>query len=180
MEKYREHHLEKEKGDYNGREETFPRDFQKVPYKYNFVRFPADIVHEVYSSYLNASWICGFNDELKRFIVTDLPYEVKHKTFWWMVLQHRISYIVYIGDLPMDGQKKEAPYWPDTENQVLKFGRINVRLVAKYDFMPTEGMVDSSPTGINNNNGPIGCSKPNRSTKAIIRQLALTVTDVSS
>jgi len=138
VEKYREHHLEQEKGDYNGREETFPRDVKKVPYKYNFVRFPADIIHEVYSSYLNASWICGYNDELRKFIVTDLPYEVKHKTFWWMVLQHKISYIVYIGYLPTDGQKKEKPYWPDIEGQVMKFGRINVTLVSKRGFMPHE------------------------------------------
>ena len=49
---------------------------------------------------------------------------------------------------------------------------INVRRIAKYDVMPTAGMVDSSPTGINDNNGPIvcnNCSKPNGSTKAIFR-----------
>ncbi|XP_075243786.1 uncharacterized protein LOC142338038, partial [Convolutriloba macropyga] len=207
VEKYREHHLEKEKGDYNGREETFPRDIQKVPFKYNFVRFPADIIHEVYSSYLNASWMCGYNDELRKFIVTDLPYEVKHKTFWWMILQHKISYIVYIGDLPTDGQKKEKPYWPDIEGQVMKFGRINVTLLSKKGFMPNEhdedddlishqddgdndhmmnGVGSPAASGRHAKSGssasPNSYSNTRRTNNpdsytAIIRQLVLTVTD---
>ncbi|XP_063722951.1 uncharacterized protein LOC134851006 isoform X3 [Symsagittifera roscoffensis] len=194
VEKYREHHLEKEKGDYNGREETFPRDFQKVPYKYNFVRFPADIIHEVYSSYLNASWICGYNDELKKFIVTDLPYEVKHKTFWWMVLQHKVSYIVYIGDLPTDGQKKEKPYWPEVQGQSLKFGRINVTLLSKKGFMPnehgddfsTEGEDDESNIYMNSSSNGLESecksdgkcsSRSSGPYSAIVRQLVLTVSD---
>ena len=169
--------MEKEKGDYNGREETFPRDVQKVPYKYNFVRFPADIIHEVYSSYLNASWICGYNDELRKFIITDLPYEVKHKTFWWMILQHRVSYIVLIGDLPTDGQKKEKPYWPDMEGQTVKYGRVNVRLESKKVFMPNE-QVPEEPQYLNVNQTGSNSSQSHQPT-AIIRQLVLTVSDVS-
>ena len=77
------------------------------------------------TDYINANYMNGY-DRTNAYIAAQSPYNAAGmEAFWWMVVQEKVSKIVFVARLVEDGITKCEQYWPDRGEQ--KYGEILVR-----------------------------------------------------
>ncbi|XP_022245455.1 receptor-type tyrosine-protein phosphatase F-like [Limulus polyphemus] len=101
-----------------------------IPYDTNRVILPPTASRD-HSSYINASFIEGYNRSLS-FIITQDPLENTQVEFWRMIKEHNIQTVVMLSELG-EGQTKCPQYWP-TEEQEYDYIKVTFQKEEKTDL----------------------------------------------
>ncbi|KAF0301674.1 Receptor-type tyrosine-protein phosphatase R [Amphibalanus amphitrite] len=95
-----------------------------LPNEHTRVTLPG-VNEDPLSSYINANWIRGYDNEERAYIATQGPLAHTLEDFWLMVLSRRAPAVVMITKLRENGRIKCAGYLPETR-QKATFGKIEV------------------------------------------------------
>ncbi|XP_037086628.1 tyrosine-protein phosphatase non-receptor type 5-like [Pollicipes pollicipes] len=95
-----------------------------MPNEHTRVTLPG-VNEDPLSSYINANWIRGYDNEERAYIATQGPLAHTLEDFWQMVLSRRAPAVVMITKLRENGRIKCAGYLPETR-QKATFGKIEV------------------------------------------------------
>ncbi|GIY48220.1 tyrosine-protein phosphatase 69D [Caerostris extrusa] len=85
-----------------------------IPYDLNRVILPPSPSRD-HSSYINASFIQGYDRSLS-FIITQDPLETTIVEFWRMIKEQSITTLVMLSEIG-EGKTKCQPYWPTEEEE---------------------------------------------------------------
>ncbi|XP_012936897.1 receptor-type tyrosine-protein phosphatase zeta [Aplysia californica] len=85
------------------------------------------------STYINANYVTGPDNECQYYIATQAPTEETIADFWTMIWQQDAKAIVMLTQMEEDGQERCAPYWPELSGKsaAQKHGHFQVELKHK-------------------------------------------------
>ncbi|XP_035217186.1 tyrosine-protein phosphatase 69D-like isoform X2 [Stegodyphus dumicola] len=103
-----------------------------IPYDLNRVILPPSPSRD-HSSYINASFIQGYDRSLS-FIITQDPLESTVIEFWRMIKEQSITTLVMLSEIG-EGQTKCQPYWPtEGEEKVCDYIKVTFESSEKFHF----------------------------------------------
>ncbi|KAG8202163.1 hypothetical protein JTE90_010519 [Oedothorax gibbosus] len=103
-----------------------------IPYDLNRVILPPSPSRD-HSSYINASFIQGYDRSLS-FIITQDPLESTVIEFWRMIKEQSITTLVMLSEIG-EGKTKCQPYWPtETEEKVCDYLKVSYESCEKFTF----------------------------------------------
>jgi protein tyrosine phosphatase len=92
---------------------------------------------EPLSTYINANYINGYNDESRTYIATQGPMSNTLNDFWYMIWNERVRSVIMITRLKEKNKTKCDLYIPEKCNEPILYGNITVAVVNvtyKSDF----------------------------------------------
>ncbi|KAI9555381.1 hypothetical protein GHT06_017896 [Daphnia sinensis] len=99
------------------------------PYDFNRVVLSHSEEHQN-DSYINASFIPGFNETKNEYIAAQGPKENTVVDFWRMIWEQKVKLVAMVTSLDECGKKKCEKYWPDQGESVV-YGDLKLELVTE-------------------------------------------------